>query len=320
MKTVAVLLLTMGGPWTQKDVFPFLFNLFSDRAIVPLPWGLRHGLAFLIALGRRAKASKNYALIGGGSPLLKNTEAQARALEKQLSQAAPQIKFFIMPVMRYAPPRMKDVWRSLKHIQPDICVAIPMYPQYSTTTTQSSLEDCLLYFRRDKTIPLLSIPPFFADPLFIDALARQTKPYWDDAQKYKDPILVLTAHGLPHAVIRKGDPYQKQCETTAQLVCEKMELSEDQAVLAYQSRIGPVRWIGPFLEDVLQEQGREGRGIVILPISFVADHVETLVELALEAKKRALEAGSPYCAVVPALGDDGLFIENLANKVLKLIK
>ncbi len=317
MKT-AVILLSMGGPAFLAGVRPFLFNLFKDPAIMRLPFFIRIPLAFYIARKREKKATDNYKKLGGCSPLLENTMAQAKALEAALSKYGV-FRCFIG--MRYAAPFIEETMEAVKNYAPDRLVFLPLYPQFSTTTTESSLQEARKEAKRQGLKEGLEIIAFHKEAGFIETMARNTDAVFTEAKQHGTPKLIFTAHGLPLSIVAAGDPYPQQCEETVAAICALMEKEKTQdAVLAYQSRVGRSAWLSPATKDEVTRAAQEKRPVVLVPIVFVCEHVETLVELAQDYALRGLKAGAPFVGVVPTVGTAPRFIEGLAALIVKNIK
>ncbi len=317
MKT-AVILFNLGGPDCPKAVRPFLYNLFSDPAIIHLPQPLRAFVAFLISSRREKTAQSIYAHLGGGSPILANTEAQARALELQLADLG-EVKCFI--VMRYWHPFCYETILAIEKFKPDQLVFLPLYPQFSATTTASSLKDFheTVRIRNSslKDVKTKIIDRYPTEPGFIKALADNIRIAYDEALRHsaKPPRLLLSAHGLPEKIVQSGDPYPQQCEQTAQAVIDALKIPNLDAVLCYQSRVGPMKWIGPATDAEIDHAGQDQTPLVIAPIAFVSEHSETLVEIGIEYRHRAEQAGVPFFAVVPTVSTTPTFIAGLARLV-----
>ncbi len=318
MKT-AILLFNMGGPQTLKDVRPFLRAMFNDPAILPGTVWRRRFLAWLISSLRAPVSRRLYATLGGGSPLGPTTEAQARALEAACRPSlAPGDDLRCFVVMRYTQPSIAHVWPLLEAYGPDRIVRLPLYPQFSWTTTGSSLAAFdeawqKKPFDRSDVRTIMSYPD---DPLFIAAWVQQIKKNLLD--KNKPTRLLLAAHGLPLSHILAGDPYQNECEKTVQALVKALSeqrLFFEDTRLVYQSRLGPQKWLGPSLTDEIKQAAKEQKAIMVAPIAFVSEHVETLVELDQEAKQLALSLGCPSFTRVPTFGCFPPFIEALAQKV-----
>jgi protoporphyrin/coproporphyrin ferrochelatase len=312
MSRLAVVLFNLGGPDGPEAVKPFLRNLFSDPAILRVPAMLRRPLAAAIA-GRRAVAAREiYAKLGGGSPLLANTLAQARALEEALKDLGAVSAF---PCMRYWHPRADAVAAKVKSFAPDRLILLPLYPQFSTTTTASSLADWRLAQRRaGLAVPTSAVCCYPTETGFIAALAEGIRNALDEIGSAPKRLL-LTAHGLPERVVAAGDPYQRQVEETAAAVVRALGRADLDAQICYQSRVGPLRWIGPATDDEIRRAGAESRALVVAPIAFVSEHSETLVELDMEYGHLARESGVPVYRRVPTVSTASAFIQGLAGLV-----
>jgi ferrochelatase len=310
---LAVVVFNLGGPDGPAAVRPFLENLFRDPAIIGLPALLRYPLARLIA-GRREKlAQANYDLMGGASPLLAETEAQAKALEAGLKAEAPDVDARVFVAMRYWRPLGRDTALDVAAFAPDEIVLLPLYPQYSTTTTASSLKDWYgVYHGPGRSRAICCYPT--AEGL-VDAQAEAIRDTWETAGRPQNLRLLFSAHGLPQKVVDAGDPYRAQVEATAARIAARLPELPDWRV-CFQSRVGPLKWLSPATQDEIRGAGAEGKGALIAPIAFVSEHVETLVELDHEYAKAAREAGcSPYLRA-PTPGVRPRFIEDLAHAVL----
>lgn len=311
MARVAVVLMNLGGPDSPDAVRPFLVNLFSDPAIIAVPKPLRWVLARLIARRRLVTAREMYAHLGGASPLLANTEAQARALEAALGD---EYRCFI--AMRYWHPMTDETAAAVKDWQPDEIVCLPLYPQFSTTTTASSLA----VWRKEAEAQGLTVKTRMARSYpvavgFIAALAGLIKPVLEGAGKLHPVRLLLTAHGLPLKIVKAGDPYPHQIEETARAVVATLDQPGLDWILCYQSRVGPLAWLGPATDEEIRRAGRDGVAVVAAPISFVSEHSETLVELDRDYRRLAGACGVPGYCRVPTVGTDPRFIAALAELV-----
>ena len=307
---LAVVLFNLGGPDAPEAVEPFLRNLFDDPAILSVPWLIRKPLARLIAARRAPVARVIYAKIGGRSPILEETEAQARALEKALGEHETRV--FI--AMRCWKPFSDEAACAVKQWGAERIVLLPLYPQFSTTTSGSSLVD----WRRASRSAGLEAPrsriccyPLL--PGFIEALAGLTRETLAKAQPEISYRFLLSAHGLPERIVAKGDPYRWQVERTVAALVEELGI-KDWAV-CYQSRVGPLKWIGPGTDEEIRRAGADGKGAIVVPISFVSEHSETLVELDIDYGKLAREAGVPDYLRVPTVGARPEFIAGLAELV-----
>lgn len=310
----AVILFNLGGPDAPSAVRPFLFNLFNDPAIIDYPAPLRWTLAQLISRARAKTAEAIYANIGGRSPLLELTRAQAKALEAELNSVGDASnRVFI--AMRYWHPRAGQTAAEVAAFQPDEIVLLPLYPQYSTTTTGSSVAEWMEAIGRwslpARTHMIRSYP---ADPAFAAAQADLLKQTM--AQAEGKPVRILfSAHGLPQKVIDAGDPYQQEIEMSAIAIARAGGFARADWTICYQSKVGPMKWLEPSLDQELARAAADKVGVVILPIAFVSEHSETLVELDIEYRHRADALGiTPYLRV-PALGTHPAFIAGLADLV-----
>jgi ferrochelatase len=276
-----------------------------------LPKPLRWLLARLIAARRAPTARAIYEKLGGGSPLLGLTEDQARALEARLGGGA-QAKVFI--AMRYWDPTGDATAARVKAFDPDRVVLLPLYPQYSTTTTGSSLKDWhRAAARAGLAAPTAAVCCYPAESGLVQAQARLIRGALAAAAKAGKPRVLFSAHGLPKKVIAKGDPYQWQVERTAEAVAQALAQPDLDWTVCYQSRVGPLEWIGPSTEDELKRAGADRVPVVVVPIAFVSEHSETLVELDIEYRHRAESVGVPAYVRVPALGVAAEFIDGLAR-------
>ncbi len=311
----AIVLFNLGGPDAPESVQPFLFNLFNDPAIIRLPNWIRTPLAKLISSRRAPKAQAIYAELGGKSPLLENTQAQANAIEIAL---APHGNTKVFIAMRYWKPFSDETAQAVKAYQPDEIILLPLYPQFSTTTTGSSFKDWdRAAVRAGLAVPTKKICCYPTKASFISAHAQAIKTYYDKAKASGNtPRILFSAHGLPEKIVREGDPYQWQVEQTTQAVVKALGIEGLDYVNCYQSRVGPMKWIGPSTESEIARAGTDKRGIVLVPIAFVSEHSETLVELDIEYAHLAKEAGVPVYVRVPTLSTAELFVTALAELCL----
>ena len=309
----AVILFNIGGPDKLENVEPFLFNLFNDPAIISIPSIFRYPLAKLISK-RRAPVAKNiYKEIGNKSPILKLTQDQAKSLENNLSEK-DGYKCFV--VMRCWHPRAADVIKKVKEYNPDEVILLPLYPQYSASTSGSSIKEWNdLCKKENLNIKTKTICCYPTEKNFLVSHAELIKKTIKNLDKnFK---LLFSAHGLPENKIKKGDPYQWQVEQTVEAIMFKLKSEDLDYIISYQSRVGPLRWIGPSTDEIIIKYSKEGKGIVIVPVAFVSEHSETLVELDIEYKKLAEKNGCDFYKRVPALGVQQNFIKGLAELVLQ---
>jgi len=308
---LAVVLFNLGGPDDQAAVRPFLFNLFRDPAIIGAPAAVRYPLAALIS-GLRAKSARaNYARMGGGSPLLRETRLQAEALEAALTKRGDyETRVFI--AMRYWNPLSGETARSVAAFAPDDLVLLPLYPQFSSTTTGSSLKAWAKAYPSSPAPRAVCCYP--DNEALVAAHADRIQAAYAAAGSPLPVRLLFSAHGLPEKVIAAGDPYQAQIEATAAAVAARLGQGWDWQV-CYQSRVGPMKWLGPTTPEAITAAARDGLGVVVTPIAFVSEHIETLVELDVEYRELAEQLGCPVYIRAPALGLDGTFIAGLADLV-----
>jgi ferrochelatase len=317
-RRVAVVLFNLGGPDDQAAVKPFLFNLFSDPAIIGLPNPFRAVLARLISSRRESSAQANYALMGGGSPLLPESRRQAGALAQVLTGRLPGDVVQTFIAMRYWSPLTEQTAAEVAAFAPDEIVLLPLYPQFSTTTTQSSLKAWREAWREAYAGPGVSrtVCCYPEAPGWIEAQADGVRAKLAEAGDR--PVRVLfSAHGIPESLIaKKGDPYQEQIESTCAAIAARAGLAEGAWAICYQSRVGPMKWLGPSTPDAIAQAGRDGVGVVVVPVAFVSEHIETLVELDIEYAELAHEQGvTPYLRS-PAVGVAAPFIQTLADAVV----
>lgn len=308
-RRIAVVLFNLGGPDDQASVKPFLFNLFNDPAIIGLPGLVRTPLAKLISSRRETSAQANYALMGGGSPLLAETRRQADALQANLTSRLPQDEVRAFVAMRYWHPLTEETAADVAAWGPDEVVLLPLYPQFSTTTTQSSLKRWNEAYAGSGVSRTVCCWP--EAPGWVEAQAGLIRGKLTEAGDA--PVRVLfSAHGIPEVLVeKKGDPYQEQVESTCAAVAAAAGL-QDWSV-CYQSRVGPMKWLGPSTVEALERAAKDGAGAVVVPIAFVSEHVETLVELDIEYGELAHKVGvKPYLRV-PAVGVTPVFIDTLAK-------
>jgi len=311
----AIILFNLGGPDKLENVEPFLFNLFNDPAILNLPTLLRYPLAKLISNRRAPVAKKIYAELGGSSPILKLTKEQSDALEIKLNQTQKKDEYKCFIIMRCWNPRAKDVIKDVQLYGPDEAILMPLYPQYSAATSGSSIKEwkdvCKINNYHIKTSTICCYP---TDQNFINAHTKEIIKKIKDLKNFK---LIFSAHGLPEKNIKKGDPYQWQVEQSVKKIVESLNNENLDWILSYQSRVGPLKWIGPSTETIIIENSKIGKHIVLVPIAFVSEHSETLVELDIEYKEIANANGCKNYTRVPALGINEDFIKTMSELIIK---
>ena len=313
---VCVFLLQLGGPRTLQDIEPFLRNLFED--VLPLPRWLRRPLAGFIAKRRTPEVKPLYAEIGGGSPLLPNTEAQRDALEARLKELGVPAKVLIS--MRYAPPRAAEALTyARQHLAHVPWVALSLYPQYSFATSRSSLREIEEQLQPDEHARLRAICAYPENDLYLDAMARGIEATLEplDPAVQRDIHLVFSAHGLPMSLVREGDPYPQHIEKTMAGVLKRLNVPVAGTTLCYQSRVGPVKWLEPSTLATLQNLGARGiKHVLMVPVAFTSEHIETLHEIDIQLRETAQKAGIVTYVRAPTAGTHPTFIDGLARLVM----
>jgi ferrochelatase len=315
-KKIGVVFFQLGGPDSLDAVGPFLYNLFCDPDIIPLPAAagglLRKPLARYIVWRRMDHVRHAYEEIGGRSPIGLLTERQARALERAL---APYADARVVIAMRYWHPFTNEAIAQLRELAYDELVLLPLYPQYSLATTGSSLHEWKRCFQPDAR-PVRLVEHFFSHPQYIAALAEKISLSLTHFDAPDKATLLFSAHGLPVSFIERGDPYQKHVEETVRLVMVKGKWA-NRHILCYQSRVGRQQWLEPSLLDTLKTSAESGqRHLLVCPVAFVTEHIETLHEINIEAREEAQHLGIEQFEMVPSLNDSPLFIAALADLVL----
>lgn len=312
---IAVVLFNLGGPDSLASVEPFLLNLFADPAIIGLPAPLRRLVAKIIARRRAPTAREIYARIGGGSPLLPNTEAQATALQESLADMG-QVRVF--SCMRYWHPMSDSVAASVKSFDPGRIVLLPLYPQFSSTTTASSLRAWQESAQKAGLVASTKLVCCYPTvPGFVAAAATLVGRGVAEAEASNNQRVrvLFSAHGLPKKVINRGDPYEAQVRLTARAVAMQLGLGDGDWTVCFQSRVGPLKWIEPYTDDEIRRAGRDGVSIVLFPVAFVSEHSETLVELDIDYRRLAEQSGVSCYVRVPTVSTDPAFIGALADLV-----
>jgi ferrochelatase len=317
-RRVGIVLFQLGGPDKLEAIEPFLYNLFCDPDIIDFPFARlgRKPLAKLISTTRARKVQHHYATIGGRSPILPNTERQARALETELRKQGMDARCFV--AMRYWHPFTAEAIAQLNAAQCDEVVLFPLYPQYSSTTTGSSLNEWQRQFQAD--IPLHSVQTFYRNTIYLDAVAEKINQALSRFPDSSTPEIVFSAHSVPMSVIDKGDPYQRQIEETVRLLLERGGWSNPHR-LCYQSKVGASRWLQPSLHQTIRTLAAERvREMCVVPIAFVSDHVETLGEIDHEARHEALKLGFTQFEMSSGLNDSPKFIQALSEIVQQALE
>jgi len=312
-RRIGVVLFQLGGPDTPQAIEPFLFNLFSDPDIIDFPFARlgRKPLAKLISTTRAKKVQHHYSAIGGASPIRRFTEQQAEALQRELRADGIDAHCFV--AMRYWHPFTAEAVERLRQANCDEVVLLPLYPQYSRTTTGSSLNEWQRLFRQD--IPVRTVETFYRHPLYLDALVEKVDEALARFPESGCPEIVFSAHSVPVSVIAQGDPYQRQIEQTVELVMERGGWPLRHR-LCYQSKVGASKWLQPSLHRTIRDLAAEKiREVCVVPIAFVSDHVETLGEIDHEAREEAAELGIQQFEMTSGLNDSPTFIAALADLV-----
>jgi ferrochelatase len=322
MAKVGVVLLNLGGPERIQDVAPFLYNLFSDPEIIRLPIpALQRPLAWLVSTLRSGKSQDAYRSIGGGSPLRRITDQQARELQSVLRQRGIEATTYV--AMRYWHPFTESAVADIKSDAIDEVVVLPLYPQFSISTSGSSFRELQRLRQGDDSfsaLPIRCIRSWYDHPGYIQAMVGLISQKINEADNPPQAHIFFSAHGVPKSYVEEaGDPYQREIEACTQLIMQGLQRELGHAnphTLAYQSRVGPVEWLKPYTEDALRDLGKQGvSDLVVVPISFVSEHIETLEEIDLEYAEIAHEAGINNFRRVPALNTDPVFIGGLADLV-----
>jgi len=317
--STAILLINLGGPDSLDSVRPFLCNLFSDPDIMGQNRLLLKPLAWFISRKRSPAVQKYYTLIGGKSPLLELTRQQGDALNKAL---VPHGRFKVFVAMRYWHPMIEEVVKEILTSPVQQVIVLPLYPHYSATTTGSSLNEFNRVWQRlgaDK-IKVSPIREWYDHPSYIQAMCETIQQCVDSHQlDIRSASIIFSAHGIPLKFIEQGDPYARQIERSVELIAGQLGLRENYH-LCYQSRVGPLKWLGPSTEEVLKELGaKKVRDVVLVPISFVSDHLETLYEMDILYREKAVEYGISNFYRAPALNNSPFLIEALKELVLQQI-
>jgi ferrochelatase len=319
MGRVGVLLLNLGGPDQLDDVRPFLFNLFSDPEIIRLPFvWLQKPLAWLISTSRARKSQENYKTIGGGSPLRRITEEQAQALQASLQRKGQDAQVYIG--MRYWHPFTEEAIARIKRDGIEKLVILPLYPQFSISTSGSSFRLLEKLWQEDPSLNRIDytvIPSWYQRSGYLQAMAQLIAQELDHSANPDQAHIFFSAHGVPVSYVEEaGDPYQQEIEECTALIMQTLN-RPNPYTLAYQSRVGPVEWLKPYTEEAIADLAAQGvDNLVVVPISFVSEHIETLQEIDIEYRELAEEAGIHHFQRVPALDTHPVFIEDLANLVV----
>ena len=323
MGRVGVLLLNLGGPDKLEDVRPFLYNLFSDPEIIRLPFSwLQKPLAWFIATRRTSLSQENYRKIGGGSPLRSITEEQGKALKERLNTLGKDADIYIG--MRYWHPFTEEAVTKIIEENTKHLVILPLYPQFSISTSGSSFRLLEKLWQQNPKLQQMAynaIPSWYKQSCYLQAMADLITQELDQLFNPNEAHIFFSAHGVPKSYVEEaGDPYQQEIEECTELIMVTLNRPNNYS-LAYQSRVGPVEWLQPYTDDAIKELGRKGvNTLVVVPISFVSEHIETLEEIDIEYRELAEEEGIHNFRRVPALNTHPLFIQALANLVIESLE
>lgn len=323
---IAVLAYNLGAPDCLESVEPFLYNLFNDPAIIPLPTIARTPLAKFISWRRAKFATEIYTELGGSSPLLDNTEAQTEAIEKVLKKDNPDSDIRCFIAMRYWKPFLEDTYSKIQAWGADRVIILSLYPQFSTTTVGSFMRIWRIHQKKQvNPMPFQAIACYPVLLGFIETVAKNTYETYNKALKTgKDIRILFSAHGIPQDTVKAGDGYQYHCEQTVvatrKVLAEKYNLPELDWVGSFQSRVGPKKWLQPYTEDEIRRAAKDGVALVIVPTAFISEHSETLVELDIEYRELAEEKGLHDYFRAPTASIDPVFIQGLADMVTKAVR
>ncbi|EDP75185.1 ferrochelatase [Hydrogenivirga sp. 128-5-R1-1] len=309
MGKTGVILLNMGGPDSIEAIQPFLYNLFSDHDIIRIPRPIQKPVAWLISKVRAKKTRHYYEIMGGKSPQREQTEEQARKLQRLLGDS-----YRVVVAMRYWHPFTKEALESLFEEDIERIVLLPMYPQFSTTTTGSSFKEFYRVYRGSAypQVPVSEVLSYHDHPLYIRAMVENVREHLPEWREY---FFLFSAHSLPMYVIEEGDPYRDQTEETVRLIMEHFPGVEH--ALGYQSKVGPVKWLEPMTDKLIEELAKKGvKKLCVVPVSFVCEHSETLYELDVQYGELAKELGIESYVRIPTLRTNPTFIRALAELVL----
>lgn len=319
---VAVLIFNLGGPNKLNEVEKYLFNLFYDKRIINLPKIPRYLLAKYISKKRKHKAKEIYKLIGGKSPINQNTLSQAINLQKKLIENYPVINnkginWRVFFAMRHSEPKLNNVFKEIIEFDPENVILLPLYPQYSTTTTESFFDEWRLMNKNIKNNwNILPIYDYHNNERYISACSNLIKNFIKSNNvDINNTKLLFSAHGLPKSIIKKGDPYQKQIEKCVELITKNLLISFPNLnfKICYQSKVGSSKWLEPSVENEILNCKKDSLNVMIFPISFVSEHSETIVELDIELKEFAKNNNIENYYRIPTLSIEDLYISCLAE-------
>ena len=320
---IGVVLLNLGGPDSTEAVEPFLFNLFSDPDIIdfPLSFLFRKKLAKVISTRRAPGVIEQYNEIGGKSPIREFTEQQASLLETELNRRGADVRVYV--AMRYWNPSTADTLDAIERDRIERVILLPLYPQYSKATTLSSMKEWEKHFeQRGLKIPAELIESYFDFPPYIDAFVERVQQGLGRfPEERRDKVNILfSAHGTPMKLVRQGDPYSHQIAKTIDAIMTRGAFPQPHH-LCYQSKVGPLKWLEPSTPDTIQKLAAEGvEDMLLVPVAFASDHLETLFELGIEYRRQAKEVGVRQYEVTEGLNDSPKFIDALARLVIEKLE
>ncbi|MBF8247045.1 MAG: ferrochelatase [Rickettsia sp.] len=320
---IAVVLFNLGGPDKLSSIRPFLYNLFRDYHIIRINFFLRNLFAFLISFFRYKKIRSSYALMGDGSPLLRETENQAKILEQRLNSDSKKVIFKVFISMRYWHPFSNETVRNIKKFLPNEILCLPLYPHFSTATTLSSIRDFKKSLKKNScNIVTKSFCCYYNQEDFLRSHVNLLKNTLDSLGNFQNYVLIFSAHSLPQKFIDSGDPYQWQIEESVKNIIQKLnkdgyKIREKDWEISYQSKIGPIKWLKPSTVEVIENHARNMQNIILIPISFVSEHIEVLVELDIEYKEVADRYNVEFIRI-STLRLEKSFIEALYKNVINM--
>jgi len=319
---IGIVLCNLGGPRDLKDVQPFLYRLFIDEEVIPIRlkgiW--RKAFAYTISHLRAKKTRKKYALIGGKSPINENTEKQRTALQNYLSAHFSEHEFEVVTAMRFGFPNAVQAFETLQKNKVEKIILLPLYPHYSYNTTQAAIDIFeRICVEKNCKVPVQKVKTYHTHPSYVQAINARIDEQLNLLQSTENTVLLFSAHGIPVREIAKGDPYQKHIEESVQAIMQARN-HDFPHFLSYQSRVGPMEWLKPYTQDILQELAQKNvQNVIVIPISFVSDHLETLYEIGVEYAHLAKTLSIPHFCFTEGLNDHPLFIKALFELVLENI-
>jgi protoporphyrin/coproporphyrin ferrochelatase len=316
MKKIAVVLLNLGGPDNLEAVEPFLFNLFNDKEIITMPQPFRYLLAKLISKLRKKKAMEIYRSLGGRSPILENTLEQAMELERALEKQEDTYKVFVC--MRHWHPFSYEVVEKIENFNPEKIILLPLYPHMASSTTKSAINDIKTgLIKKHIKAEIREIGCYPKEKNMIKSFVKKISASYEEIEDKSNVRLLFSAHSLPIKAIIGGDPYQEHIKQTVNEIIKEMNLENLDWVICYQSKVAYGKWLFPYTDDEIRRAAEEKKSIIMIPVSFVSEHSETLVELDIQYKELAEQTGIRQYIRVPTLSVDKDFINCLKSLCIK---